>query len=91
MSIHSVSYDLKAPGRNYDALYDLLKSVPAWCRVTESHWLLDSDETATGLRDKIAAVIDDNDVVMVTTVRTPTHAAWRNLDTGQSAWIKKRL
>lgn len=91
MAIRSVSYDLKGPRRDYDALYDLLKAAPAWFRVTESYWLLETDETVTSLRDRIKAVVDDDDVVSVITVATPT--SWATVNAGQrkNDWLKNHL
>ena len=90
MAIHSVSYDLKAPGRNYEALYDLLKSY-AWCRITASHWLLDSSDTPQTLFEKIAKVIDANDAVAVFPVQR--EAGWwtQGLDESQLDWLKQKL
>jgi hypothetical protein len=38
MSIWSINYDLRAPGRNYEGLYKVLRSVP-FAHPLESFWL----------------------------------------------------
>ncbi|MCY3645443.1 MAG: hypothetical protein OXH07_00515 [Chloroflexi bacterium] len=86
-----MSYDLRAPGRDYAALYDLLKEQRAWCRVTESHWLIESTDTAATIRDKIGDVIDENDEVSVITIMVPTWWATRNLGKERNDWIRSRL
>lgn len=55
-----LSYDLKAPGRNYQNLYDLLERLDA-VRILESVWLLDTHYNATQLESAFNAVTDSND------------------------------
>jgi hypothetical protein len=46
MPVLSVQYDLyKEPGRVYAELIDSLEEFPAWCRPTESSWLIETDLT----------------------------------------------
>ena len=87
--IYGVSYDLKKPGRNYSALYDLLRSYPSWCHVTESYWLLQTTESATQIRDRIAKVVDGNDRIFVGVATAP--AAWQDLPKEVSDWILEHL
>lgn len=87
--IYGLSYDLRSPGRNYSALYDLLRSYPSWCHVTESHWLLQTTETAEQIRDRVAEVIDTNDRVFVAVTSSP--AAWQGLPQDASDWLRTEL
>ena len=91
MAVHSVSYDLRQPGRNYEPLYALLKSTGVWCRVTESHWLLNSSDTAVSLRDKIEKIVDSNDAVAVVTITTPTGWATHGLSSEKNDWLRSQL
>lgn len=86
---YGVSYDLRKPGRDYSALYALLRSYPRWCRVTESHWLVQTTETAVQVRDRIAEVVDANDHIFVAVVTGP--AAWRGLPDDVSKWLRNQL
>ena len=40
MSSKIISYDLCAPGRNYDALYKAIKAYGTWAHITESTWFV---------------------------------------------------
>lgn len=63
--IYAVNYDLKKPGRNYDELYEAIKSCGAWWHYLGSTWLVDSTLTADGIWDSLAPHVDDNDFVLV--------------------------
>ena len=91
MPIHSVSYDLRAPGRNYEELYAFLKDSSDWCRPSESYWLVVRDESASRLRDKIQEVVDSNDVVLVITISTPTGWGSQAMSKELNAWFRKYL
>jgi len=59
-----ITYDLKAPGRNYDALYRLLGSWNA-ARIAESVWIAQLTATSSAVRDAMKAVTDPNDLIAV--------------------------
>jgi hypothetical protein len=71
-----ITYDLCAPGKNYEDLITAIKTYPMWCKITESCWIVSSlstcSETATYLRQ----FIDDNDKLFVAML------------SGDAAWIK---
>ena len=69
-----VSYDLRAPGRNYDALYVSLKSFPAWAQISESTWAIHSESNSEGIREHLKRNIDSNDRLFV--ARLTGEAAW---------------
>lgn len=52
-------------------------------------YLVDSDETAVGLRDKLKAALDNNDQLYVGCVKAP--AAWTGMPAEVSKWIKEHL
>ena len=84
-----VTYDLRAPGRNYDKLFDYLKSQPAWCHPVESVWFIATDKSPEFIRDEMQGSCDSNDKILV--VRTAAPGAWVNLTTESSEWLKKNL
>ncbi|WP_254910691.1 hypothetical protein [Klebsiella pneumoniae] len=57
MAIYCVTYDLKAPGRNYDEVFDYLKNF-TYCKHLESFWLIDTTLTAAQLRDGLKSRVD---------------------------------
>jgi hypothetical protein len=67
MAIILVSYDLKQPGRNYQPLYDYLKTF-AWCKGLESVWLLDTTVSPASIRDHLNTLVHDNDKTFVVQV-----------------------
>ena len=61
-----ISYDLVAPGRNYQTLWDELARMSAQ-RVLQSQWAVRRVKTnASGLRDHFKRFIDSNDRLLVT-------------------------
>ena len=53
MSSKIVEYDLRQPGRDYDALYNAIKGYGTWAHVTESTWFIKTDETCVQVPDKL--------------------------------------
>ncbi|AZV56046.1 CRISPR-associated protein Cas2 [Clostridium sp. AWRP] len=72
-----VSYDLCAPGKDYKDLIDFIKSYSVWARVTESTWIIGTDETCVSLRDKLKQYTDSNDRLFVAALTE--EAAWYNV------------
>jgi len=64
MAIMAINYDLKAPGRDYQPLYDAIKTY-TWCHILESCWLVDTQKTAAEVRDHLKAKVDGNDEIFV--------------------------
>ena len=89
MSIYLVSYDLRAPGRNYQNLHNYLDSFPSWAKPLESVWLIETSLTAVQLRDGVFQHVDANDQVFVVDV-TKQPTAWRNLGAKVVEWINSK-
>ncbi|WP_439592385.1 hypothetical protein [Microbacterium sp.] len=85
MTSYLVSYDLRAPGRNYDDLLKYLRSLPYSAKPLESLWLVETTMTAVELRDSLSRLVDKGDGIMV--AKTSGEAAWRNVD-GDSDGLK---
>lgn len=86
-----VSYDLRAPQKDYEKLWDHLKSYPNWARPLESVWLIKTVSSAQAVRDAIRDnYIDSNDKLFVVDV-TRQAAAWRNLGAELDQWIKNNV
>ena len=78
MQLFSVSYDLLAPGKDYQALYVRLRALGA-ARVLYSQWMLKGAYTAAELRDDLRRYIDANDRLLVINVTTGA-MAWTTLE-----------
>lgn len=89
MSTYIINYDLIAPGKNYDKLYDALKSYGTWAHVLESCWLIKSTSSATEVRDNLSKYIDSNDKLLVT--KSGSVGAWKGLKETQSKWLKNNM
>jgi hypothetical protein len=87
--VHSIAYDLRAPGRDYSALYAAIKSYSTWCHPLESTWLVATSASAQTVRDHLQGFIDKNDGLLVT--RLSGEAAWYGLSPEVSDWLRKQL
>lgn len=65
MAVVLVTYDLRAPGRNYDPVFTYLKRF-THCKGMESVWLLDTTTSTGQIRDALQALVDANDRIFVT-------------------------
>lgn len=88
MSSKVIEYDLRNPGRNYDALYEAIKSYGTWAHLTESTWFVKTAETCVQIRDRLLSVMDSNDRLFVGELTGV--AAWRNLICDND-YLKKNL
>ncbi len=52
MSVYTVGYDLRKPGRNYSGLYRALSSCTN-CHALESMWFIDSSISTAQIRDHL--------------------------------------
>jgi len=82
MSILLVTYDLKAPGRNYAPVFDYLKQF-TYCKGLESVWLLDTTYTAIDVRNALQGRVDGNDKVFVVRITSD----WASFNFGCADWL----
>jgi hypothetical protein len=64
MAVMLVTYDLKAPGRNYQPVWDYLRKF-AYCKDLESVWLIDTVLSTDDVRNVLGTLVDSNDKVFV--------------------------
>ena len=83
-----IMYDLCTPGRNYQQLYDAIKSYGIWGKITESTWAIVTTQTSEMVRDFLSNYLDKNDRLMV--VLSGKNAAWRNA-LANTDWLKQNL
>ena len=72
-----ITYDLCKSGKNYDELYEYLKSFSKWAHICESVWFVSSSKSCPDIRNEINKIIDDDDRVFVAELTGV--AAWRNV------------
>lgn len=83
-----IMYDLRTPGRDYNILYNAIKSYVYWGKITESSWAIVSELDAFTIRDHLRKCIDLNDRLMV--IKSGQHAAWVNA-MASNEWLKQNL
>lgn len=88
MACYIVTYDLRAPGRNYENVHNKLKSYKKWAKVTESTWAVVTEDKAVTIRDALKAIVDPNDRIFV--VKSGVEAAWFNSKC-KNEWLKANL
>jgi hypothetical protein len=84
-----VSYDLKAPGKDYESLIKHLKSYRTWWHHLDSTWFIVSADDTTTIRDACRAHMDANDRVVVAAAGPA--GAWAGIPTRGSDWLMKNL
>ena len=72
-----ITYDLCSPGKNYDELYEYLKSLSDYACICESVWFTTSDKSCSTIRDELKTVVDSNDRIFVAELAGT--AAWRKI------------
>ena len=86
--LYLVTYDLNKPGQKYAKLYETIKALGSWWHNLDSTWLVDSDLTAAQIRDRVRAVVDATDHLLV--VRFS--ADWASfLPTKANSWIESHV
>lgn len=88
MKVYQIDYDLRNQ-RNYEALYDRIKSYQQWCRPLESTWVIGTDQSAVEIRDYLRGAMDADDGILVT--RLSGEAAWINVGTDKISEYLKQL
>jgi len=76
MASYIISYDLRKQ-RNYEALYEAIKSYETWAHVLESTWVVKTTKSAVQIRDHLANHTDTDDGLLV--VKSGAEAAWRSV------------
>ncbi len=87
MTCYIISYDLRGK-RDYDALYEAIKSYGTWANITESTWAVVTTKTAIEVRDHLSSAMDQDDRIFV--VKSGAEAAWRNVIC-KNQWLKDNL
>ena len=84
MAVYVISYDLNAPGKDYQALYDELDRLGASRILLSQHAVNRTNTDAAGFRDHLWTFMDTNDRLLVM-ARNSGNWAGMNLITKLSA------
>lgn len=70
MKAFLISYDLKAPNRNYEGLITQIKTMGDWWHYLDSTWIIKTDKSLTTIQQILNAQIDANDSILIIEVRS---------------------
>ena len=87
MPAYIISYDLRQQ-RDYDSLYEAIKSYGTWAHIAESTWAVVTSSSAVAVRDHLSKHVDADDRIFV--VKSGVEAAWRNVIC-RNEWLKEHL
>lgn len=82
-----ISYDLYAPGQDYEAVIEKIKELGSWAKIHKSFWYVNSTFTASQAVDHIKPALDTNDQVYVADT-TNNNASWNSLPEAVANHIK---
>jgi hypothetical protein len=88
MALYAIDYDLVKPGRNYESLFEAIKSFHDNVHVLESSWIVESSSTAAEVRDVLVRHIDANDKLIVK--KLTGDMAWCRLPAGVAEWLLRK-
>ncbi|SEG42433.1 hypothetical protein SAMN05421819_2857 [Bryocella elongata] len=89
MAVYVIGYDLDKPGQDYSSLIAEIKGLGSWWHCLDSTWIINTQLTATEVRDALKAKMDANDKLLVAAVGAP--GAWSGFDKNCSDWLLKNL
>lgn len=85
--IYSISYDLRQPGRNYDDLYDIIKSAPGYIHAMDSLWFISTSESVEVWCNRLRQAMDNNDWLFVVDITGQSSQGWMKKSVWD--WLKK--
>jgi hypothetical protein len=65
--LYQISYDLNKE-KNYDKLYEGIKSYADYCKVLLSMWAISTNQTAQKVHDKLKLLIDNDDHIFISEI-----------------------
>lgn len=87
MASYLITYDLRK-NRDYTSLYSAIKSYGTWAKITESSWIVVTEQNAVQVRDFLSNSLDEDDRLFV--MKYGGAAAWKNA-IAQNDWFHKYL
>lgn len=85
-----ISYDLNKPGQDYDALYDAIKELGSfWWHYLDSTWVVATHLTPTVASERLRAVLDASDRLLVINVTNDAYDGWLQQEAWD--WLKQHV
>jgi len=89
MNTYIITYDLLKPGQNYTKLISLIQKYDYFAKITESCYIINTEETPVQIRDYLKGAVDNNDKIFVGLIKAP--AAWAGMANNVSNWLVNNL
>lgn len=84
-----ISYDLKeSDTKDYDVLFEYIKSYGTWAHITESLWAVQTDKSAVAIRDELKEKVKKDSALFV--IKSGGEAAWRSV-LCRNTWLQENL
>jgi hypothetical protein len=74
--VYLITYDLKAPDRDYNSLFEEIKSIGENYHPLESTWFVKSNKSAQILSKKLRNVMDENDYLFIVKINKQDRQGW---------------
>lgn len=87
MKCFIITYDLRFQ-RNYESLWNAIKTYNKWGKITESTWAIVTEQSASEIRNYLTQFIDNDDRLFI--IKSGGEAAWKNA-MANNAWLKENL
>jgi len=88
MACFLISYDLKGPDRDYEAVISCIKEYGTWAHIRGSLWAIVTEISAKEIRSDLKQHLKSGDRLFVS--KTAKGAAWSNVMC-RNEWLKKHL
>ncbi len=85
--VYLITYDLNTEGKDYNALYDKIKSLGEWFHPLESVWFLQSSTDVNTIFEHLHAAMDNNDHILVVEITNKLRQGW--LPKTAWEWLKE--
>jgi hypothetical protein len=89
MKTIAIHYHRRALGRNYQPIYDYLKSFPAWCHLMDSFWLVRTEAGVVEVRNQLDELVGNNGMIAVLDVTGDDWAT--NFANDQTTWMTSNM
>lgn len=88
MAVYVITYDLRAPNKNYDGLIKLIESYTDRKKFLLSAYFINTTETSTQIYNKLIPALDTNDHLIVMKI---TSEYYGRLEQSVWDWLKARF
>ncbi len=77
MARYLITYDLRNE-RDYDELYDAIKTYEQWVHILESVWAVKSEDSAAEIKENLSQHADGDNGLLI--ANWPSGASWTNIN-----------